>query len=147
MNNFENLKRPMLDRLEKHLIEKKSGRSSYSILPIELDGSLIPFDVKKTYFVIGEGQDSESGKHAHLDEKEFFVVLKGKATFFSIDSEDKEYEIELNECEGVYVPNLVWHGFSKISADCVIIAYSSEHYRPDRSDYIEDVNVFLNLSK
>jgi dTDP-4-dehydrorhamnose 3,5-epimerase-like enzyme len=147
LNNLDKLIRPSISRLEKILIEKKQGRSSYSILPVEIDGSIIPFDVKKTYFVIGEGTDSVSGQHSHIDEKEFFLVLKGNAKFVSIDSDDNEYEIELNETEGLYVPNLIWHGFSHLSADCVIIAYSSEHYRPDRSDYIEDRNIYLSIKK
>lgn len=124
-------------------IEKKSGKGDYSIMPLELDLSIIPFEVKKTYFVMGGEEVSASGQHAHIKEKEFFLVLNGNVKLISLDDNGNEVFFNMNIGDGIFVDNRVWHGFTSLSPNCIVIAYSSEHYNPDRSDYIEDKEFFI----
>ncbi len=124
-------------------IEIKSGKGDYSILPIEFDRKIIPFDVVKTYFVLGGNSDSKSGQHAHLKEKEVFLVLSGTVKFVSLDDNGDEVFFDMKVGDAVYVPNKVWHGFAYLSANCVVAAFSSEFYNPDRSDYVEDKSLFI----
>jgi mannose-6-phosphate isomerase-like protein (cupin superfamily) len=124
-------------------LKKANGRGDYSILPVELDKSIVPFEVKKTYFVLGGGTDSKSGQHAHYKEREFFLVLSGNVRLVSLDEDGKEVFFDMKVGDAVYVPNKIWHGFDFLSSNCVVIAYSSDHYNPDRSDYIEDKYFYL----
>ncbi|MDX9970974.1 MAG: FdtA/QdtA family cupin domain-containing protein [Candidatus Gracilibacteria bacterium] len=124
-------------------LEKKSGKGDYFILPVELDYNIVPFDVVKTYFVLGGDVATKSGQHAHLKEEEFFIVLSGNVRLISLDQDGNEVFYEMTEGDGVYIPNKVWHGFDFLSERCVVIAYSSEHYNPDRSDYVEDKSLFI----
>ncbi len=133
-------------QLEKFNLDIKQGRSNYGILPVEFNtdpNSKIPFEVKRTYFVIANDENCVTGQHSHYEEKEVFLVLRGEADFLSLDENANEYVINIKPGEALYVPNGVWHGFKKIVANTVIAAFSSTNHNPDRSDYLEDKNQFI----
>lgn len=134
----------MENKLKKFVMDFKQGRGDYGLLPVEFKKPHIPFDVKRSYFLIS-GSDCETGQHAHYDEEEVFLVLTGEAELISLDSDGVEYTIPLKSGEAVYVPNKVWHGFKSIKEGTVVTAFSSTHHKPDRSDYIEDKEKFINL--
>src|SRR3569832_804527 len=62
---------------------------------------------------------------------------------------DRGYGIEkitLNApMDMLYVPNFVWHGLQDFSHDAIILALSSTNYRPDRSDYCHDYDLFQKI--
>jgi len=103
--------------------------------------NLTPLELKE---YISKINNAKTGAHAHYNEKEFFIVLKGDC-IIQIDEGNGLIDINLSENEGVYVSNKVWHHFEKMSSDCLICAVSSTNYSPDRSDYIEDYEEFLKM--
>ncbi|MCF7795981.1 FdtA/QdtA family cupin domain-containing protein [Patescibacteria group bacterium] len=115
----------------------------YNLTPLELK-EYVDFDVKRIYFIDSKINDAKTGAHAHYNEKEFFVVLKGNC-IIQIDEGNGLTDINLSENEGIYVPNKVWHHFENMSSDCLICAISSTNYTPDRSDYIENYEDFIKM--
>lgn len=112
------------------------------LLPIEFK-DIIPFEVKRTYFCYNN--TPIRGSHCHLKEEEVFVLLHGKANVRLHDG-SKEIIIELQPFKNaVYVGNLIWHEIIDMSSDSILIAYSSTNYNPNREDYIEDFEKFLNV--
>ena len=120
------------------------GQGDYHLLPVEFFKEQIPFEVKRTYFILANETQTQTGQHAHYKEEEVFLVLKGKVNFVSIDKNGKEIMIELVGGEAVYVPKMVWHGFQKIAPQTVIVAFSSTHHEADRSDYLEDREEYIS---
>ena len=133
----------MLKRTFTHYTLKNIDTENFLMTPIELK-EYIPFDVKRVYFFMNS-KTSTSGEHCHKIEEEFFILLKGTATAIIDRGEGKEELILRGPLDALYVPNYVWHGFKKISPDAILLALSSTNYNPDRSDYIENYDEYLQL--
>ncbi len=117
----------------------------YKLTPIEFK-DIIPFEVKRAYYIIDFVPGSGTGQHCHKTEEEVFVQVKGSSAAI-IDRGKGLEEIKLSgPSEAVYVPNFVWHGFKDATSDCVILAFSSTNYSPSREDYIEDYEEFKKTS-
>lgn len=112
-----------------------------SLTPMELK-DYFDFDVKRTYTV--HSNKTKRGGHCHLHEEEFFYMASGSCTARLHDGKDwVEVKMKPNET-GMYVGTFVWHEFDNFSDDGVLVALSSTNYNPERTDYIEDFNEFLN---
>ena len=110
------------------------------LTPIEFS-ELNLFEVKRVYFVYENKMDR--GGHAHLNEEEYFYMSAGSCICRLHDGNDWT-EIKLVAGENaVYVGKMIWHEFTAFSPDGVLNALSSTNYNPDRSDYIENFNLFL----
>ena len=114
----------------------------YHLTPIEFK-DIIPFDVKRVYYITQFEAGVQTGEHCHKVEEEVFIVVQGSVTAI-VDRGNGKEELQLNgPTEGMYVPNYVWHGFKNPSADLIILALTSTNYNPTREDYIEDYQTFL----
>lgn len=121
---------------------KENQSSTYSLVPLELK-EYIDFEVKRIYYLSGFSGGA-TGQHSHIIEKELFVIIQGQCTAV-IDQGNGREDIPLISGKAIYAGNLVWHGFKDISEDCIILALSSTNYIPDRSDYIEDYERYLQI--
>lgn len=122
---------------------KSFNSHGFNLTPIELK-DVVPFEVKRVYYLVQ--QDGEStGEHCHKIEEEVFIQVKGTSTIV-IDRGNGKEEIELaSSGSAIYLPAYNWHGFKKPSDDCVILALSSTNYSADRSDYIDDYGEYLGV--
>ena len=106
---------------------------------------LVPFDVKRVYYLTKFQAGAQTGEHCHKIEEEVFVQMQGSSIAIIDKGQGKE-EIFLNgPSDAIYVPNYVWHGFKNASPDCVIMALSSTRYNPTREDYVENYNEYLEF--
>lgn len=118
----------------------------YKLTPVELK-DIIPFEVKRIYYITDFGHGSSTGNHCHKIEEEVFIQVKGSCVAI-IDRSKGLEEIKLNgPSDAIYVPNFVWHGFKDVSSDCVILALSSTNYIVSREDYIEDYEEFKKAGR
>ncbi len=110
--------------------------------PVELK-DYIDFDVKRVYYITST--EGPTGAHCHKKEEEFFILVAGSCTAV-IDRGNGIEELPMKApSSAVYVKNYVWHHFKDFSSDAVLLALSSTNYNPDRSDYIEDYDEYLNI--
>jgi UDP-2-acetamido-3-amino-2,3-dideoxy-glucuronate N-acetyltransferase len=112
-----------------------------SLSAIELQ-DLVPFDVKRVYWAYNNLSDR--GAHCHKTEKEFFVLVNGSMKMRIHDGKNETIIDMKPHIQGYYVANKIWHEFIDFSEDSVLLCLSSTNYIPDRSDYIEEFNEFLN---
>lgn len=125
---------------KKFSLPKKQG-SGFFLTPIELK-EYVSFEPRRIYYLTDINEPT--GQHCHYEEKEFFVLIKGKCTAV-IDKGEGRGEIEFNENEALYVPNYIWHGFKDFSEGSILMAVSSTNYNPERVDYIEDYDKYLEI--
>ncbi len=125
---------------DKFKIPIREGRG-FSLSPIELK-DYISFEPKRVYYLTD--LITSTGQHCHLKEEEFFVMLKGKCNAV-IDKGSGREDVPLDTNDAIYVPSYVWHGFKDFSGDAIILALSSTNYDPDRSDYLEDYERYLEI--
>lgn len=115
----------------------------YNLTPVEFK-DLVPFDIKRMYFFDDVKPDQKTGAHMHYIEEEFFIQAKGSSVA-TIDRGQGVEDITLATGEAMYCPNYVWHGFKNVSSDAMIIALSSTNYSPDRNDYLEEYEAYLQI--
>lgn len=111
--------------------------------PAELK-DFIDFDVKRVYYITDT--TGATGAHCHLQENELFVLLQGTCVAV-VDKGKGLEEIPMTQNDTHYVGNYVWHHFKDFSSDAILLALSSTNYNPDRSDYIEDYDVYLTTRR
>src|SRR2546423_68438 len=103
-------------------------------------GKHLPFAPKR-FFVIYDVPNMEvRGEHAHKEDHEFIVCVKGSC---SIMLDDGEYRDELvldSPSIGLHVPPRPWRVHYKYSADALTLVLASELY--DAEDYIRDYQQF-----
>lgn len=128
----------------KKLSLKTFTNRGFNLTPVEFK-DLIPFEVKRMYYIDALKAEDKTGEHCHFIEEEVFIVAKGAVTAI-IDTGQGKEDVRLSgPSESIYVPNYVWHGFKEATSDCVIIALSSTNYSPDRSDYQENYDEYLDI--
>jgi mannose-6-phosphate isomerase-like protein (cupin superfamily) len=103
------------------------------------------FNIKRIYWLTDPKGEKKSGQHAHTDEDEIFVTIKGEATLL-LDLDGKGIKkIVMDQNSIIWVPRLSWHGFEGLSDDCVILALTSTNYDPERKGYVTDYQNFKDL--
>ena len=103
------------------------------------------FVIKRAYWLTDPRAERKSGQHAHTDEDEVFIVMKGTVTLI-LDGDGKGIKkIPLKQNNLVWVPRYVWHGYEDLSKDCLILALTSTNYDPERKGYIMDYEEFKKI--
>jgi len=115
----------------------ENERALYSFAELK---DFIDWEVKKIYYI--QNCREATGQHCHKIEKEMFVMVKGSCVGI-VDHGNGKEDVELKASgDAIIVGNYVWHGFKDFSSDAILLAISSANYNPDRSDYIEDYEVY-----
>lgn len=128
----------------KYDIKHVKGRDSmYELYEID-SATYVDYDIKRVYYLTD--LKGNTGQHCHYIEKELFVMAKGSCIAI-IDRGYGREELPMEQGEAIYVGNYVWHGFKEFSADAILMALSSTKHNPDRSDYLEDYEVYQQKIK
>ncbi len=112
------------------------GRGNLSV--IEKD--LIPYEIKRVYYLYDVPSDSIRGGHAHKELQQFLIPLSGSFDVV-LDDGDHKVTITLNRpFKGLYIPNGLWRELENFSAGAVCLSLVSEVYM--ESDYIRNYKDF-----
>jgi len=103
---------------------------------------LIPFEVKRVYFVVNTPFNVVRGRHAHKTLRQVIFCPCGSCDF-TLDDGLGKTAIRLNDpAKGLYLKPGLWREFTNFSPDCVVMVLASDIY--DEADYIRDYGEFLN---
>lgn len=128
----------------KYEIKHVNGRDNlYELFEIDA-ATYVDFEIKRVYYLTD--LKGNTGEHCHYMEKELFVMATGSCVAI-IDRGYGKEEIEMDQGDGIYVGNYVWHGFKNYAPNSVMLALSSTKHNPDRSDYLEDYEAYLEKIK
>lgn len=109
-----------------------------------IEGNVIPFAMKRVYYLYDVPSGAERGGHSHKVQQEFLVALSGSFTVVLTDGKDK-ISVTLNKPnEGLLIPNGIWRELENFSSGSVCLVIASDVF--EEADYIRDYNEFL-LSK
>lgn len=109
-----------------------------------IEGDVIPFAMKRVYYLYDVPSGAERGGHSHKMQQEFLVALSGSFTVVLTDGKDK-ISVTLNKPnEGLWIPNGIWRELENFSSGSVCLVIASDIF--EEADYIRDYNEFL-LSK
>lgn len=109
------------------------------------EGTHIPFEIKRTYWIYDVPGGEIRGSHAFFQTEELIVAISGSFDVVLYDgTEEKKYSLN-RSYYGLYVPRLTWRTLENFSTNSLALVLASTPY--NEQDYIRDVDQFLALVK
>ena len=132
--------------LVKELTFSPHGDTRGQLIAIESLSDLIPFEVKRVYYIYDTTPGTIRGKHAHNVLKQVLICVSGACTIECEmpDGSKTEHRLDWPD-RGLLIDGLVWRNMKDFSKDAVLVVLASEHY--DETDYIRDYDQFKKECK
>jgi hypothetical protein len=114
------------------------GRGSLSFVQ---PGPLIPFDIRRVYYLYDVPEDQVRGAHGHRTLESLIVAVAG-AVAVEVDDGRQRRSFYLDRPDiGLYLSPMIWRNLTGFSRGTVCIVLASAPY--DEADYFRNYNAFL----
>ena len=107
-----------------------------------LERDIVPFAIKRVYFLYDVPSGAERGGHAHIEQEECIVAVSGSFEVVLNDGVSEKVFTLNKPNEGLYVTKNTWRELRNFSSGSVCLVVSSGEF--DEADYIRDFNDFKN---
>ena len=109
-----------------------------------VEKKIIPFPIKRVYYLYDVPLNGERGGHAHKNLFQVLIALNGSFELL-LDDGEKTKKIVLDRPDiGLYIPNGIWREMNKFSKNSVCLVLASEDY--DENDYIRNYQEFKKIN-
>lgn len=108
-------------------------------------GDLIPFDVKRVYYLYDVPGGESRGAHAHKALYQLLIAASGSFSVTLDDGRDKRTILLNRPYQGLLIVPGIWRAIDDFSSGSVCLCLASRLYEPD--DYIRDYQEFLSYRK
>ena len=106
-----------------------------------IENNVIPFEIKRVYYLYDVPSGAERGGHSHIEQKEFLVALSGSFDVILNDGK-QEKKVSLNKpFEGLLITNRIWRELKNFSSGAVCLVIASDVFSEE--DYIREFQDFL----
>ena len=106
-----------------------------------IENDVIPFDIKRVYYLYDVPSGAERGGHSHKEQQEFLVALSGSFDVILIAGK-VEKTVSLNKpFEGLLITNGIWRELKNFSSGAVCLVIASDVFLEE--DYIREFEDFL----
>lgn len=122
--------------LDKHHHEKGN-------ITVVENGTTVPFDVKRTYYLYDVPGGESRGGHAHRELRQLIVAASGSFTVTLDDGNVKRTFLLNRPYQALLVVPGIWRELDDFSSGSVCLVLASHLY--DEADYIRDYDEFLRL--
>ena len=102
---------------------------------------LVPFDIKRAYWVYDVPGGESRGGHAHKKLKQFVIALSGSFDVTLDDGKEKQTYHLNHPYQGLLIDTGIWRTLDDFSSGAVCLVLASEHF--EEEDYIYDYDEFL----
>ena len=110
-----------------------------------IEKDIIPYEVKRVYYLYDIPSGSKRGGHAHIEQSEFLIPLSGSFDVILNDGV-KEITVSLNRPnKGLLIPKGFWRELENFSSGAVCLVLASDVF--EESDYIRDFDEFVACKK
>lgn len=124
-----------LVELDKHHSDRKGN------LTVVENGSTLPFDVKRVYYLYNIPGGEGRGAHAHRELEQLIIAASGSFTVTLDDGKSKRSFFLNRPYQGLYVKPGLWRDLVDFSSGAVAMVLASEVYQ--KEDYIREYQDFL----
>lgn len=125
--------------LDKHHSDRKGN------LSVVEDNEIVPFDIKRVYYLYDVPGGESRGGHAHKNLWQLIVAVSGSFTVTLDDGKIKRTFVLNRPNIGLLIVPGIWRTLDDFSSGSVCLVLASEKY--DESDYIRDYKVFEDYKK
>ena len=110
-------------------------------LTVAEGADVVPFDIKRAYWVYDVPGGESRGGHAHKRLRQLVVALSGSFTV-TLDNGYERRTVLLNHpWQGLVIETNIWRTLDDFSSGAVCLVLASDHFEED--DYIYDYDEFL----
>lgn len=107
-----------------------------------IEKNVIPFEIKRVYYLYDVPAGAERGGHSHIEQQEFLIALSGSFEVILNDG-SQEKTISLNKpFEGLLITNKIWRELKNFSSGAVCLVVASDIFLED--DYVREFQDFLD---
>ena len=108
-----------------------------------IENDIIPFLIKRVYYLFDVPSSARRGGHAHKEQIELLIPLSGSFDVVVNDGKNQKV-ISLNKPDkGLLIKSNIWRELENFSSGAVCLVLSSGEY--DEDDYIRDYNEFIDF--
>ncbi len=107
-----------------------------------IENNVIPFAIKRVYYLYDVPSNAERGGHSHIEQHEFLIALSGS---FDVILNDgiAEKTVTLNKpFQGLLIANGIWRELKNFSSGAVCLVIASDVFSEE--DYIRTFSKFMN---
>lgn len=108
-------------------------------------GKVVPFKVKRVYYLYDVPGGESRGGHAHKALFQLIVAVSGSFSVTLDDGTNKKTFVLNRPYQGLLVVPGIWRTLDDFSSGSVCMVLASEKY--DESDYIRDYDAFYSFVK
>ena len=127
--------------LDINIIELPRVNDPRGNLTFAEEQQLVPFDIKRAYWVYDVPAGESRGGHAHKRLQQLVIAVNGSFTV-TLDNGYERRSVLLNHpWQGLVIDVNTWRTLDDFSSGAVCLVLASEHY--DEDDYIYDYEEFL----
>ena len=108
-----------------------------------IEKDILPYPIKRVYYVFDVPSDSFRGGHAHKEQLEFLIALSGSFTVTLDNGRSKKSFLLNKPNKGLLLPTGIWRELEDFSSGAICLVLSSGEFEED--DYIRDYKSFKNL--
>lgn len=106
-----------------------------------IEKEVLPYVIKRVYYLYDIPSDAARGGHAHKEQLEFLIALSGSFTV-TLDDGIVKKEILLNKPnKGLLIPTGIWRELNDFSSGAICLVISSGEF--DEADYIREYKDFV----
>lgn len=109
-----------------------------------IEKDIIPFEMKRVYYLYDVPSDAYRGGHAHIEQSELLVALSGSFEVVLDDGHSKKSVMLNKPNKGLLIPTGIWRELENFSSGAVCLVLASDVFLEE--DYERDYNSF-KLSK
>jgi hypothetical protein len=110
-----------------------------NIAVIEKD--VVPFDIKRVYYLFDVPSTSSRGGHAHKNLQQLLIPLSGSFDVV-LKNATETHVVTLNKPDkGLLIKSNLWRELENFSSGAVCLVIASEVF--DEEDYIRDFDAFI----
>lgn len=121
--------------LDRHHSDRKGNLTVFE------NGTTLPFDVKRVYYLYDVPGGENRGAHAHKELEQLIVAASGSFTVTLDDGNCKRSFFLNRPYQGLYVKPGLWRDLVDFSSGAVCMVLASDIYKTD--DYIRNYQDFL----
>jgi hypothetical protein len=107
-------------------------------------GVVLPFEIKRIYYLYDTEPSRPRGAHAHLELEQLMIAVTGSFDVVLDDGRETVRHRLSSPSVGLYVSPMIWRDLRDFSFGAVCLVLASRRF--DEGDYVRDYDKFLRLS-
>lgn len=106
-----------------------------------IENDIVPFEIKRVYYLFDVPSTSSRGGHAHKNLKQLLIPLSGSFDVVLKNATETQV-VTLNKPDkGLLIQSNIWRELENFSSGAVCLVIASEVF--DEADYIRDFDDFI----